>query len=398
MIKLLVFNAAVTGMEKVSGEQWADISGVSNRGNLYSAVNPGLVDYDVFIVDQDTVREVESVDDVKLIQTEMIERVAGGGCVICYASERRPVWLPIDFGSRGRIVGKRFTVDNPDDPLASVLLKRESEVSFKVQLQQPQGWTAVARAMDTYPIAGYASHGSGLILMLPEFKNRAAAIRDILDNVIPRLLPSLKQHAAETLDEESPAWLGDFPIPTATALEEEMDQLDAKINALTEKREKTAGKHRELAGYQGLLWLEGHPLELVVQNALNLLGIPAEPKNPVDLACPLKKGGELYIEIEGTKGQVQVRKGRQLLGYIAEADDPAAVVGAIIGNPHRDQHPSQRPSEGGNGGPFSPQLLSLAQKQGWSLVTCIQLFDWAKRCLDGDKSAQREAREALRFG
>ncbi len=101
------------------------------------------------------------------------------------------------------------------------------------------------------------------------------------------------------------------------------------------------------------------------------------------------------MEIEGTTGPIQIRKGRQLLGYIADEDDPGAFRGAIIGNPFRRDHPSARPPEGSQVGLFSPQMESLAGKQGWPLLTTSQLFDWVTRHMAGDKKASGEARKAL---
>jgi len=260
--KILLISGAIAGAEEAPGEEWSRVSGAEYKGNLLASAGPPPVDYDIFILDPGTIQAAESAGNLNFIQTQVVERVAGGGCLICFTNERQLAWLPVNFGSRGHIVGKRFTVDTPDDPLANVLLKRESEVSFKAQMQQPQGWTAVARALDTYPIAGHAKYGAGLVLMLPEFKNRAVAIRDILDNVVPKLLPELQTAAPSVTDEEPPAWLNDFPIPAAHALEGKIGQLDQRISNLRDKREEMVGRQRQLAGYQGLLWLEGRPLRI----------------------------------------------------------------------------------------------------------------------------------------
>jgi len=154
-------------------------------------------------------------------------------------------------------------------------------------------------------------------------------------------------------------------------------------------------ERKELLAYQGLLWLEGRPLEIVVEKALNPLGVSARPKPPVDLVCSVPGGGELLIEIEGTTGAVQVRKGRQLLGYIAEADDPASTFGAIVANPYRHEHPSSRPPARSQVALFSAQLESLATRQQWKLLTTTQLFEWVRRYLNGDGQVADEVRDAL---
>ena len=394
-MRILVISAAVIGTEETPGEDWSALSAQQFKGNLYASSQQDLVDYDVFIVDQDKVGETDTAGNLKLIQTQIVERVAGGGCLICFASVKRLPWLPVNFDSRGDIRGKRFTIEQAEEPLSKILAKRQGEISYKTQFQQAQGWTPVARALDTYPIAGFYRHSAGLILMLPEFQNRAAAVRDILDDVIPRVLPNLREKAPVSLDEEPPEWLGEFPIAKSETRASEIAKLSAEIDLLWDKREARDRQRRELLEYQGLLWLEGKPLEAVVHKALNLLGIAVEPKHPIDLACSIPGGGELYIEVEGTTGPIQVRKGRQLLGYIAEAEDPATILGAITGNPYRREPPESRPPPKGQVGLFSPQLESLAGKQGWALLPTTQLYEWVTRHLDGDKKCAKEARKVV---
>ncbi len=392
-MRILVISAAVVGTEEAPGEDWSALSAQQFKGTLYASSQQDLVDYDVFIVDQDKVGKTDTAGNLKVIQTQIVERVAGGGCLICFASVRTIPWLPVNFSSRGDIRGKRFTIEEAEESLSEMLAKRQEEISYKTQFQQAQGWTPIARALDTYPIAGYLKHGLGLILMLPEFQNRAAAVRDILDHVIPRLLPNLREKAPVSLDEAPPEWLGEFPIAKSETLTSKIAKLSAEIDRLRDEREARDRQRRELLEYHGLLWLEGKPLEAVMQKALNLLGIAVEPKHPIDLACRIPGGGELYIEVEGTTGPIQIRKGRQLLGYIAEAEDPATILGAIIGNPYRREHPASRPPPKRQVGLFSPQLESLAAKQGWVLLPTTQLYEWVTRHLDGDKNASKEARE-----
>ena len=125
------------------------------------------------------------------------------------------------------------------------------------------------------------------------------------------------------------------------------------------------------------------------------MGVPAHPKPPVDLACPNLLGGELYIEVEGTTGAVSIHKGRQLGSYIDDADDPASMTGAIIGNPFRMEHPSNRPPPGSQVGLFSPPLERMAARDSWPLLTTTQLFEWVRRHLDGDNTGSVELRQAL---
>jgi len=395
-MRIVNFNAAVLGVEVASGEEWIPYHAYFDASNLMGPNDRDLVDYDVFIIDPDKKGEK---GQPKALQQQLIERITAGGCLIWFAGPRPLPWMPITVSHRPDVTGKRviFSEDDRDnpDPVLAILKKHQKDMTYRTQFEV-SNYRTLATSITQYPIAMRAQHGQGCIIVLPEFQNRAKVVRDVLDLAIPRLVPSLASAPVLPVGGE-PDWLHAFPVGRADKLAEQISTLDSRIEGLREERERKDKERRELLEYQGLLWLEGIPLELLVQRALNVLGIPVEPKPPVDLACPVDGGGELYIEIEGTTGAITVRKGRQLLHYIADAetDDVSAVRGAIIGNPFRTAHPDQRPPEGSQVGLFSPPMEALAQKYGWQLATTRQVFDWATRHIAGDKKASGEARKAL---
>ena len=312
--RILVINSGVpmATVERASGEEWSHLNAVRYGHNLYVPASPDVVDYDVFIVDPDNIELItkeELPHNRQNIDKLIVERVAGGGCLICFAGLQPVAWLPVQFSNRGAISGHRIRIEAGHDPLTPLLEKYEAEISYRTQFAQPEGWNALARALNSYPIAGYATYGSGLILMLPEFKNRAAVIREILDMVIPKMLPDVEE-AAVSLAQEPPPWLTEFPISKSDALAQEMAGLDSEIHRLRDERETKDRERRDLLEYQGLLWLEGKPLEAVVQKALNLLGISVEPKPPVDLACPAPTGAPLPVPHSGWAHSVHDCAGR----------------------------------------------------------------------------------------
>jgi hypothetical protein len=93
--------------------------------------------------------------------------------------------------------------------------------------------------------------------------------------------------------------------------------------------------------------------------------VPCEAEHPYD-AIYRGTGGPLIIEIEGSDGEIQVDKGRQLGNYILDQDDPAVFNGAIIGNPFRKSPPDERPPD--SRPLFSPQLVTLDTRQSWPLI------------------------------
>lgn len=392
-MRVIVFNGAVSTDVRAPGEQWFTLSAVENKGTLYSASIFSAADNDVFIIDAGNIPQVETTEGLRLVSQAIVERVAAGGCLICFAAQPMPPWLPVTFPARG-YSGEIVTAVEGLGSVTDLIANHVHEISYKTQFERPGEWQAIALAGNGYPVAGMA-RSAGVTLVLPEFKRPSAAIREVLDTVVPEILPALIDRARQTATDPPPDWATEFPVARADALAQQIERVDEEIMQLQTERESAELERQEFLSYQGLLWLGGRPLEAIVQKALNLLGIPAEPKPPVDLACPLDDGGELYIEIEGTTGPVQVRKGRQLINYILEVDTGPEPKGAIIGNPYHQEHPNNRPPEAVPGGLFSPQIASFAAKQGWKLVTTKELFEWVCRHLDGDVRATAEARRAL---
>jgi hypothetical protein len=391
-MRIVDINGA-SSVERAAGERWLDLWVYVQSGSLYTDFPQDLVDEDIFIFDLDKVQPIPEIGEWKPVVPQIIERVAAGGLLIVLATTQNVPWLPVQFQARG-YSGQQITIEQGGPELLTALLEKyHPEITYKTQFNEASAWTPLARAKNNHPVAGFASYGSGLILMLPEFKNRGRFLRELLDKVVPVMLPNLVE-AQVTPDEDAPDWLSAFPVNRAEALAQEVDGLDVEIQRLREAREAKEREMSELSGYQGLLWLDGKPLEKVVEKALNLLGVSAHPKPPVDLVHSAAGGKQLFIEIEGTTTQIQVKKGRQLMGYIAESDDPAETLGAIVGNPFRLDPPSNRPP-GNQTGLFSPQLESLAKKQSWKLFTTVELFKFVCRYLDGDATAVDDLRTSL---
>jgi hypothetical protein len=231
-------------------------------------------------------------------------------------------------------------------------------------------------------------------MILPRVRRPDRLVAQLFKTVIPQIIPE-RGARREAAAEEPPGWLPKIEVPGAPALEGEITSIDQKLAELQEQRDRKAAELARLTEYRGLLWYKGKEhLEPLVRLALDLLGVPCQKEEPRDLVYR-GNGGPLYIEVEGSDNSIEVNKGRQLLGYIADSedDDPASIKGAIIGNPFR-QHPAdQRPPE--NRPLFSPQLQRLAAKQGWPLITTKELFDLVCRHQTGDKQAAAELRQKL---
>jgi hypothetical protein len=396
-MRVAVVNGAIDGERAFPGADIDDIlSGFLQKAHLCARIDFDLYDFDLFVVDMAKVPSERAADEgVRPIYEQIRERVNAGGGIICFAvAGKRLSWLPTHFGIRpGK--GRRVKIE-PTEPYKGLFEKYEKEITWSTQFDQPSkpdaAWQPLLHSLGGWPVAGVDTT-KGLVLVLPEIKRKEAFLRDLFDKVIPEVAPGLLVSRPAGPTEPPPDWLADFPIPKAKAIRDEIAEIDGQIAQLREVRDDKDRKARELEQYQGLLWMQGETqLEPIVEKALNVLGIDAHPRRPVDLVHE-DVDGPLYIEVEGTKDSIELKKGNQLLGYIANADDPASVRGAIIGNPFRLDHPSERPPP--NRVLFVSQLENLAEKQRWTLMTTVELFEYVRRHLGGDEGAGKEARERL---
>lgn len=397
-MRVAIINASVKGERAFPGADIADLLSVSlHKGRLVAPLARDLYDYDLFVVDMANVPTKEALDQsAKPISNQINERVGAGGGIICFAAHGRPLsWLPVSFALRqGR--GERVKIEDVR-PYKALFEKYEHEINWQTQFEQPEGapWTPLLRSLGGWPVAGVSQKG-GLVLVLPGIRRKEAFLKDLFDQVIPEVAPELLISRPTMLTEPPPDWVDQFPIPEAHSLRGEIAALDEKIRNLREERDAKERDAAELEAYQGLLWLQGEKhLEPIVEKALKLLGIDAHPRRPVDLAYE-DEDGPLYMEVEGTNGSIELHKGRQLLGYIADAEDPSGVRGAIIGNPFRLEHPLSRPPP--NRVLFVRELESMAKKQSWLLLTTVELFEYVRRHLAGDAAAARELRKRLGLG
>jgi len=395
-MRVAVINASIDGERAFPGAEIHRIpSAFLFKDRLRARIDFDLYDFDLFVADMAKVpHEQPGTGPSPFIDTQISERVKAGGGIICFAAKDKVLtWLPIAFelhpGS-----GKRVKVEDIEG-FKPLFEKYEKEITWSTQFQESGYWTALLRSLGNRPVAG-VTLPRGIVLVLPDMKRKEAFLRELFDTVIPQVVPQLLIARPTEPTEGLPSWLAEFSIPKAKALRDEITDIDGQIAQLRTTRDAKATEAAEIEQYQGLLWMQGESqLEPIVEKALNLLGIEAHPRRPVDLLYE-DDDGPLYIEVEGTKDSIELRKGTQLLGYIAAAQDPASVRGAIIGNPFRLEHPSQRPPA--SRVLFVIQLENLAKKQQWGLMTTVELFEYVRRHLDGDETAAPDLRKGLRLG
>ncbi len=398
-MRILSIGYAVGLHKSKSGQEW-DVARKPNvnESKLNATGSTRVYDSDFFVVDCVNIPladELEWEEEEEYeIQGQIAERIRTGAPLICFAADGKMGWLPVRVETES--AGGTEIDIAADTPFTSILSRLRRTIRYETTLRVGPGHTVLATNKARLPVAAAVPHDDGLIILLPYFEKQ----NEIIDAIITEVIPSLGSSRVEAHGEVAPKWIEQFPIKPLEELRSKVDRIDRDMAKIVTRREKLVGNVRGLEQYYDLLWQKGRDrLEAAVRIALGLLGIEAQPQEPVDL---LHEFGDevLLVEIEGTEGVVQVAKGAQLLRYVSnylERYPPKKVHGAIIGNPYRLEPPDNRPPKGKEQRLFSKPLADLAEQQQWRLITTVEIFALVKRHLEGDSSARAELREKLRL-
>lgn len=176
-------------------------------------------------------------------------------------------------------------------------------------------------------------------------------------------------------------WLNKYTLPGENNYEEDILNLAERIQELKSKKKQFRVRQDAIKGLKGILDLSGkHQLEPLVREVFRRLGFkvfdPEDYGEPYDLW--MRYGKKCVIgEIEGTRGQVDVQKFRQLLGYVTERQTQKneQCKGILVGNGDADQDPSTREEQ------FTTEAIRGCESQKYCRTTTWQLFAALKAVL-----------------
>lgn len=176
-------------------------------------------------------------------------------------------------------------------------------------------------------------------------------------------------------------WLNKYTLPGENNHEEDILNLAERIQKLESKKKQFKARQGAIKSLKGILDLSGkHQLEPLVREVFRRLGFnvldPKDYDEPYDLW--MRYGEKCVIgEIEGTTGQVDVQKFRQLLGYVTERQTQKneQCEGILVANGDADEDPSTR------GEQFTAEAIRGCESQKYCRITTWQLFRALKAVL-----------------
>lgn len=256
----------------------------------------------------------------------------------------------------------------------------------------PHGWAWQTTVSDNVNRAVCGQFARAYVFHAPASGRDGLAIKAILDFFQPDF--------EEPEREEPPEWSSRVTaqIPGVSDIRGRREQAHQEIAKLQSVIDTDAAKQRELEKWAEILWLDGVPLQVRVSEALALLGIPNESKDPTGHTQDLQgrcRDTPLLFEVTGSTGSIGIEKGRQLLQWITDCGDPTHTKGVLIGNAFRNNAPENRPPTA-NHKIFVKELEDMARRFHFALVDTRELFDVVIRKLGGEEVQVESVCTALR--
>ena len=132
----------------------------------------------------------------------------------------------------------------------------------------------------------------------------------------------------------------------------------------------------DITGWADLLWFEGMALQEKVAEAFTFLGITILSPDSTGHTCDLKAiepEADLVFEVTGSTGAIGIQKGRQLLQWASEADDPDRSKEILVGNAFRELSPESRPPSKDHK-IFVSELEKFAERYHLALLDVRELY------------------------
>jgi hypothetical protein len=207
------------------------------------------------------------------------------------------------------------------------------------------------------------------LLHPPAKKFEQKALKVLIEHFKPDPLSTPSVNKPNWVDQEVLGIPGVAEIQVSrTSILEQIDKKNEELKIADQKLEV-------ISGWADLLWMEGIPLQNKVQDALNLLGVPATSEDPSGHTGDLvanEAGIHFVFEVTGSNGTIGIEKGRQLMQWVADAPDPVGSKGVLVASPFRNEPPPKRPPTEKR--IFVRELEALAEKYHLALLDIRELY------------------------
>lgn len=387
--------------------------GVGKSINWIPKEIPSFADCDILVVDTTSLNEklISSMDieNVDKIYTEITKRFETGLLIICISSQtfdggipdevnphstyrvNSHFWSPIGYDiheiPKGKTLkktySKGFLFDKYVDSITQWGLALRGQPFYKSYHSDERGEMVNAIniiASNSNDVLGgefQKSNGhGGSFIILPPLETSQQSIHKILE-----IIGVQKQTAP-------PSWINKIKIPTTTELETQIQALQNEIQRKQSQINELSEKLQDKNKLKKLVYATDKELELIVKQALELLGLRniREGENGKDdLLFDFPRGSDhklCSIEVKGIEGNLKLKDLRQLGNWVDDhLDAKIKAKGLIISNTYRLNDIEKSKKERSE---IESDNLEYAVRRGFCILPTHVLLDLCMWVLDGN--------------
>jgi len=293
------------------------------------------------------------------------EQIETGGITLCFSHKKFETYFvsenyticnyffcPIDLGvvnESGNTFYPRFEELRYFSPLMKQIPLEQVEWSCYFS-KVPENARILGVNRAGYSVFMEVPLGSGKLVMLPRFKDRAEAVTIIVNEIIPQMI-----HEEEVTF--IPQWLPDFSSPFEKQIKNSLGEIE-KAKRLVFTKDKLLKKAVAFA-FEKL----GFKVDILPDGTLPDLRIAVEEQKAI-------------VEVKGHENkQVKRNEVLQLLGYLSETD--IEEKGIVVSNHEFNKEPDERGQKA-----FTAGAIQLGEKMNTSLISSVDLYNVVMKILE----------------
>ena len=334
--------------------------------------------------------------------------VSGGGALVVFAGPESPMefqlarsqfnslsnsrclpetlWSLAEPMTRLRVApktGKIIEVIN-NEPLGRLIERHldgaEFTCTFASRFHNDSAWKMLAKNKHGEYVSAATQHGNGIILILPQLKDKASFLLELFNDILPELTPNLFPE----IEQGKWAHRPEYEFEKIKQLEEKKCEIFARAELdLKAINSEIEAYRKENSWIHDLITATGDELVESVKIALSELGFTkvidvdqirdAEGKSRREDLRIEDQSPLLVIDIKGVGGKAAdedvMQAAKHSLINIKELSRPD-IQGLSIINQQRHIPPLERE----NAEPFRPELLDYAEEAGLGMMTSFELY------------------------
>ena len=348
-----------------------------------------------------TTFNVGLADLLRRRQDEATRLLARGGLIVVftypdvahprvsgYTGAHRYHWLPAPPGSSydsshlKPAHGTNLTVTDYEHPFADYLESQRNSILYRAVFGEgADSFGADARILARSPggaaIAADVEVGGGRVVFVPAMAPRLSAGER--SGAAGRLVAAIRNTLLLGAEEGAPDWLRDYSLPGIEAARAQIDDIEARLEALEIELEDARNQYRGIDRYRRLLWQEGkYGFDLPVRDALSLLGFVSIAATDAP-AVFLYNGENVLVETASSTGAIGLEAHYRLRQRLEQriALEGRRTPGVLVINGYRDQSPSSRPQQ------YDNALKVAGESMRYCIVTADLLFEAVRGHLEG---------------